>query len=206
MLSFTAVEAAPVVLVPWQTSGNGTIKTDDFGSVPNLDILYRGFGGFGAAAETDRVYVWALWGPVNYVSYSGADVVSIFLRPDIGWSDGVSLHSFELGSFQGIAGPDSEVRIYSGDFSSLLFNQSYALNSTAVTVSPMVSSLDGLWLQFSNTPAYVGITNITLEAGNVFANPVPEPANWAMMVLGFGAVGAVMRRRSNKFEAAMAAA
>jgi hypothetical protein len=28
---------------------------------------------------------------------------------------------------------------------------------------------------------------------------VPEPATWAMMILGFGGVGAVMRRRRTVF-------
>jgi len=32
-------------------------------------------------------------------------------------------------------------------------------------------------------------------AGSITINPVPEPATWAMMLLGFGAVGFAMRRR-----------
>jgi hypothetical protein len=32
--------------------------------------------------------------------------------------------------------------------------------------------------------------------GTPVPGPVPEPATWAMMVIGFGAVGAAMRRRS----------
>ena len=31
--------------------------------------------------------------------------------------------------------------------------------------------------------------------GSITINPVPEPATWAMMLLGFGAVGFAMRRR-----------
>jgi hypothetical protein len=33
------------------------------------------------------------------------------------------------------------------------------------------------------------------ELDNIAVNPVPEPATWAMMLLGFGAVGFAMRRR-----------
>ena len=31
--------------------------------------------------------------------------------------------------------------------------------------------------------------------GEPNAVPVPEPASWAMMIVGFGAVGGIMRRR-----------
>jgi hypothetical protein len=36
-------------------------------------------------------------------------------------------------------------------------------------------------------------------AGTVTINAVPEPAAWAMMLIGFGAIGASMRRRKNRF-------
>ena len=34
-----------------------------------------------------------------------------------------------------------------------------------------------------------------IERDNVIIAEVPEPATWAMMILGFGGVGAMMRRR-----------
>ncbi len=39
-----------------------------------------------------------------------------------------------------------------------------------------------------------GITNLTFETGS-FNGGVPEPATWAMMLAGFGLIGATMRRR-----------
>jgi hypothetical protein len=41
---------------------------------------------------------------------------------------------------------------------------------------------------------YVGIDDFRTSTAPV--GGVPEPASWAMMILGFGAVGALMRRRS----------
>lgn len=37
--------------------------------------------------------------------------------------------------------------------------------------------------------------SITVNVGGVSAPAVPEPATWAMMIAGFGAVGGAMRRR-----------
>ena len=41
----------------------------------------------------------------------------------------------------------------------------------------------------------VGLSNLTFETMSV-AGGVPEPATWAMMIAGFGAVGGAMRRRT----------
>jgi hypothetical protein len=47
----------------------------------------------------------------------------------------------------------------------------------------------------------------SLEADNVrFSAAVPEPATWAMMLLGFGMIGAGMRQRSRKVSATLAVA
>ena len=37
-----------------------------------------------------------------------------------------------------------------------------------------------------------GVDNVSIEA---VAGAVPEPASWAMMIVGFGIVGALARRR-----------
>jgi opacity protein-like surface antigen len=47
--------------------------------------------------------------------------------------------------------------------------------------------------------AYVLSTDNQLGRGAIsFGNAVPEPATWALMILGFGAVGGAMRRRQVK--------
>jgi hypothetical protein len=45
----------------------------------------------------------------------------------------------------------------------------------------------------------VSITNFTFPGGG---NAVPEPATWAMMIMGFGGIGAVVRRRRGQALAA----
>jgi hypothetical protein len=78
-------------------------------------------------------------------------------------------------------------------------------------VSSHFGNIDGpsgnvtvFWLL--NLPA--GTTSIPLDAAQGWSNgalyftqgtpSVPEPATWAMMLMGFGAVGAAMRRDRSK--------
>jgi hypothetical protein len=58
-------------------------------------------------------------------------------------------------------------------------------------------SLDNFNLQAGTYTLTLNGTNSQTGAlsGNITMNPVPEPATWAMMLLGFGAVGFAMRRR-----------
>lgn len=42
----------------------------------------------------------------------------------------------------------------------------------------------------------VGIDNIKWDVRAIGAGAVPEPATWAMMILGFGLVGTSLRRRA----------
>lgn len=54
---------------------------------------------------------------------------------------------------------------------------------------------------FANVAPNLGICGTTIcgftssVSGTFSGNPVPEPATWAMMMLGFGAMGAMIRRR-----------
>ena len=47
----------------------------------------------------------------------------------------------------------------------------------------------------SNYPAGGGTTSGNLSFYAAATPPVPEPATWAMMILGFGGIGMVLRRR-----------
>ena len=47
-------------------------------------------------------------------------------------------------------------------------------------------------------------TQNAFEVDNLAINAVPEPATWAMMLLGFGAVGFAMRRRRQPVMAQLA--
>jgi hypothetical protein len=50
-------------------------------------------------------------------------------------------------------------------------------------------------INFGGTANQTTYDNITFGSAIPGGAPVPEPSTWAMMLLGFGAVGAAMRRR-----------
>lgn len=50
-------------------------------------------------------------------------------------------------------------------------------------------------IDFGGTANQTGYDNITFGSDTPGGGTVPEPATWAMMILGFGLVGASMRRR-----------
>ena len=84
-------------------------------------------------------------------------------------------------------------------FLSLAAGQS---NSFSVNFNPLdyIGAINGSYRFFlrDNAPGAVGGRNyeLTLNViGNVF-DPVPEPGTWLTMLLGFGMVGAVARRRA----------
>ncbi|WP_293682759.1 PEPxxWA-CTERM sorting domain-containing protein, partial [uncultured Phenylobacterium sp.] len=45
----------------------------------------------------------------------------------------------------------------------------------------------------------IRLGGVALDDGGNVGNAVPEPATWAMMILGFGAAGAMLRRRRTAF-------
>lgn len=58
--------------------------------------------------------------------------------------------------------------------------------------TPVNGSPSLLKFSFRQDPSYWHIDDISVQG---LAGGVPEPATWAMMILGLGAVGAAMRRR-----------
>ncbi|NUS21266.1 MAG: PEP-CTERM sorting domain-containing protein, partial [Mesorhizobium sp.] len=45
-----------------------------------------------------------------------------------------------------------------------------------------------------SSPQQLTVSNFSLNGTN-FGAPVPEPATWAMMIIGFGGIGFAMRRQ-----------
>lgn len=73
----------------------------------------------------------------------------------------------------------------------------YLLGSTIDTNLALDSTPTSLTLTFNSTngSAYAASATLAVPPATVTIPDVPEPATWAMTLIGFGAMGAAMRRR-----------
>jgi len=67
------------------------------------------------------------------------------------------------------------------------------LPPTNHTFNVVGTGSDTIAFSFRNDPSYYNLDNISVSA----VAPVPEPATWAMMLVGLGAIGFMARRRQN---------
>lgn len=116
--------------------------------------------------------------------------------------------------------------VYTGDLFSLLVTftsptgTSPSSGSFSAVLQGSVSSLPGggVYINFNNDPLVFTfgdggsfdfwVNDVSLSPGganqimsgtiNVLTSPVPEPGTWALMILGFGAIGLAMRTRRRR--------
>lgn len=118
----------------------------------------------------------------------------IFLRPLAGFS--VTLNGFDLGAFFR-AERGSQITLVDGQGATL-----YSSGPILVGTGDMhnhfnfnITSANGIGVQWGPSGLNVGIDNVSFDASALPDSSAPEPATWAMLILGFGATGSLIRRR-----------
>ena len=138
---------------------------------------------------------------INSQRSSGlAGFLTIYVtQTDLNPITGSLLSSFTSNTFMGSAQSvelstylDRNNGLFGGD---LLASQSFSGQGS----ESYVSSLSGLTGKFSETTKYVirvgnGAASLN-DTINISSGAVPEPATWAMMLAGFGFIGAALRQR-----------
>lgn len=112
----------------------------------------------------------------------------IYLTPLSGNS--VTLNSFFLGSYLDANRASS---YYIDNLSTPGIDQtsgSITIGATGLTVTPNISSTQGIVIHFGPTAYNVGINHI-----NFSVTPVPEPDAYALLLAGLGLIATIARRR-----------
>jgi hypothetical protein len=107
----------------------------------------------------------------------------------------LTLDSVDVGGWPNV-NRASSVRVYDFDWN-ILFDTGSILfpGTTAATINMGISSTTGLIFQWGPDSFNGGIDNLTFTVRDIGPPPIPEPGTWAMLIAGFGMIGATLRRR-----------
>jgi hypothetical protein len=171
---------------------NTSLVAQSFGDTADVDLTYRATAGIGntATAEGSLRY----WND-SYSNSPAAYAQSGFgeIRFDVLTPGTLTLDSIDLGGWPNTPRTIA-VRVYDLSYNLLASSNPVAPALSLLTVNFGQSSTSGLIFQFGLDGFNGGIQNVTFSF-NDGTDVVPEPASWAMLIAGFGLVGATLRRR-----------
>ncbi len=149
-------------------------------------------------------------------SASVGDVYSFALgAQQLSYDWGIDIHS---GDFTGVTalltftnaagGAFSYNPLAAGNDNSIAFgdqqNSFYMNNFPGLNFNPLIDSTYKVNLTVNGLAGGAKSLDVVAQLGNGFSTAIPEPATWAMMLIGFGGLGAAMRRRRAQTAVALA--
>jgi hypothetical protein len=174
--------------------GNGTPILASYGSTGDVAIVWSSRSAPGnSTALASNVFFWNL----NY-----ADLVDVAYASSVGQAiftvaagKTLTLDSVDVGGWPNV-NRNSGVRVYDLDWNLLFDGAPVFPGTTALNVPLGISSTTGLIFQWGPDGFNGGIDNLTFTVAGPAGPAIPEPGVWAMLIAGFGLVGAASRRRA----------
>lgn len=136
------------------------------------------------------------WGtgytPLIGVAY-GQSSTSIAITPLAGQA--VTLNGFDMAAYVTDAGLSTVVTIE--DLSGNILAVSSTIVTHPTTFAFGVTGTNGIRINWNGGVSSLNLGIDNIDYSLVSVSPVPEPATWAMMILGFAGVGLLAYRRRN---------
>lgn len=191
-------DAAVVLLdftdAPCSSSGSLCAISQDYGDQAGVDVSYRTVRTTGDS--NSAAFYWSgKYGDLDQVLYAGSDgrnyYGEVVFRAASGYK--LSLLDFDYAGFGGGRTAPFQVLDLDGN---VLANWTGSAPSTGhKTASVNTEYLDGVVLRWGPDSYNVAVDNIRFDLLAPVTTDVPEPSAWALMLLGFGGMGATLRRR-----------
>ncbi len=183
-----------------QNCGNGSRIGQNYGDSANVDVSYASYTIADDLAEDHLKHWTSSYGDLTNVVWGGSNATNYYaaitFTPLAGYE--LRLLDFDTGCYVNRA--SCRTMTYS-----VLENGTSVLSGSGIsTLYPGHASValasgwssDGYTLRWGPDSYDVGLDNIRFEWREISNNAgVPEPASWAMLIAGFGLVGAASRRR-----------
>jgi hypothetical protein len=166
----------------------------DYGSSAGLAVSYDASENTGSRTSlqhtTDRFFQGSDGQAYSFPAGGAGELSKIILTPRAGFE--VSFTRFTWDKLTATTSSDfifelrdaSNTLLFSGDNS----RPTWEWNS-AYTSGPLI------FLFGNGGRGVVAVDDVTFDVRGISAAAVPEPSTWAMLILGFGAVGGALRRR-----------
>lgn len=177
--------------------GDGAEIDDTYGDVANvIDVQYNDDRNDGGGNSTLQWWA-ASYSDLSNVAWGGDNdnvgSPSIFLVPLSGLA--VTLNGFDLGAWPNTS-RTTQVTIREIGGGTLYSSGTIQIDGQVHShFSFNLTSTSGLEINWGPNGYNVGIDNVDFTVGQ-FNGGIPEPSTWAMMILGFGAAGSILRRRT----------
>ena len=188
-----------------QVCGPGSAIGPSYGSTAQVQVSYFGVNGTNI---TNGAFFWNTgYGDISNVAFSGSPVLRLILSPVSNFE--VRLISFDAGCYffrtdcQNLNWSLTSLSPSSSDpVDGLVINSGTATPASSAADNVLVNSAwSATALVFDIGPHMFNgaIDNFVFESRAIGEGSgpgvVPEPASWAMLIAGFGLIGATMRRR-----------
>lgn len=180
---------------PCVSSGSLCSISQSYGDRAGVDVTYRTVSKATGQSTSSAFYWSGKYGDLSEVLYAGTDSRNyygeVILTAATGYK--LSLLDFDYAGF----GASRTAAFQVFDLDGNLLNGFSGTTAASGHKSASINTdyLDGVVLRWGPDSYNVGVDNIRFDLQAPVVADVPEPGAWALMVLGFGGIGSMLRTR-----------